>query len=172
MILLHNKRFRGLALLSALALPVAACGSSPFSSGARHDVSVLPSDESDDTWHVPQEAMSKKITPLRDDDGQGGHFASISTRVSDANESGALILEEGDPRRLTDLHHAPVGEVGESSLMALPGTVQVAHPREAHGVLVKYPSYFVVRAAPRASALHVPQIASQGLHHPVIAEEN
>ncbi len=158
----HFDLFRGSACLIVLALPISGCAMWPFQSGHMGKVAALPPDESPEAWHTPSQAMSKRSVPR--EGKRSGHFASITARehVSDGDK---WVLGETDPRRLTDLHHAPVGHVEEAALDVLPGTLQATHLRAVHDVMVGYHP----RPVRHVSALHIPEVASQGLHRPSLA---
>lgn len=158
---------RNAAALGIIAVSVSGCAMWPLSVFDHHDKqAALQSDESDEAWHIPPEAMSKKVSSPK----EVSHFASISMRQSEDHAAG--VLRDGDPRRLSDLHRVPVPEVGQSALEVLPGTVQSTHVREVHSVMVGYkPRHFVKAVVTHSSILHVPEIASQGLHRPTLSVE-
>ena len=159
----HFDLFRNSACLVVLALPISGCAMWPFQFGGHAEkVAALPSDESPEAWHMPPQAMSKRSVPI--EGKKSGHFASISAREHVSDED-RWALGDADPRRLTDRHQAPVGRVDEAALDMRPGTFQAVHGRAGHDVMVGYRPHLVVR---HVSALHVPEVASQGLHRPLI----
>lgn len=158
----HFDLLRSSACLLVLTLPISGCAVWPLQFGhAVKGVANLPADESSAANVAQQVAESHRAA-----EDQEEHFASMKEQDYAAADEGRLVLREGDPRRLADLRHAPVGRVEEAALDTLPGTLQARSVRVARSVMVSYHPRAVPFKHFSVSALHVPEVVSQGLHRP------